>query len=267
MGQLLILYSGELEQTMMKQFCMSQNLRLLFSKHEMPASVDDLIGAFGASFSQRNRGTLLNDKFAFDALESTLNGPASRTPHRQLSDLPRDSYLLLRQLIALCNEPVVELDSLIPRAVMETEVNRLGETFSAASTSQGNSCIIFKEKSGEWTAGLIRDIFSHTRRQAKGTTLTETFIVVNQYASLRADHESLDHFRSFCVGGRIFYDRFRPCAVLLKADDVICPFAGAPLSVAGINEGCMYVLPLDKVFDSSVFSSFFTQRQQIYQGL
>jgi hypothetical protein len=227
---------------MLRRFCHTQNLRCLFDKRQLPDCISDLIPALQAAFNGSTHGTLVNDSLAF-AQEFAENSP----PDGNLSNLSDEIYSLF-QVWTMDHDQGCDVRRLCPRATKYTKFERLGETYQVAASSHGSSKIVYRG-SVDWSAGRIREIFSHTRQQISGN-VTETFLVIDSYAPLSHEHAQRDHYRKFphSAGGRLFYDRFLPQPVLLRKRDVVCHFAGiSHVDVSGIDGGCIWVLPLNKV--------------------
>jgi hypothetical protein len=230
---------------MLRRFCQGQNLHNLFSKQQIPECIHDLIPTFATAFGDKNLGTLLNDSFAFtqSAQEEVL--PFSK----DISDLSDDVYSLLQEWVAEHDPEASDVRRLCPGAVVHTTFERQGETYEIATKSLGRSAIIYKSSSADWSAGRIRAMFSHTRK-CRSDNVTDMFLLIDPYVPLSAEDAAFDHYRGFphCSGGRLFYQRFTPQPILLRKQDILCHFGGIQnVAVAGIEEACIWALPLNKV--------------------
>jgi hypothetical protein len=237
---------------MFTRFCMGQNLRALFQLTQVPPSLRPLVENFLRVFRSDSRGTFLGDALAFDEQFRKMDEQTTWKPN-DLSTLPDDTYLLLRRWISSHDRSMAQ-EPISDAAYMRTQVKNLDETLHTYSTSPTDSRIVYSASGAhaadeEWSAGQIAAIFSHTRRQPTGRSVTQTFLLVNEYAPLRSTDSSQDHYRAFPhFGGCLFYDRFKSKQVLICLEDVKSRFVFTPQQVSGIKY--MHALPLVKVHDT-----------------
>ena len=225
---------------------MGQNLRALFQSQQIPTSLDPIITEYERAFQSDIRGTFLHDNLSFD--DTFRNKQEEPRSAKDLSALPKAMYQLLQKWIS--QRDVNMTAGYIPSNVFRRQkIGRLGQIFQIATVSAGDSNIVYKLPSqGDWSAGSIIDIFSHTRYKADGEKVAQTFFVVQEYVPLSPTHRQLDHYAEFPeLGGRLFYKKFKPNPVLIAVDDVVCHASYMCQSVSGIEEEFIHLLPLDKV--------------------
>ena len=240
-----------MEKTMFKHYCMGQNLRRLFTEQQIPEALYPIITEYEKTFTADIRGTFLNDTLAFDEnfakVEEKVQWKNSKLP-----TLPKETQRLLHDWIAARDPQCLAEGFVPPTGYIRTKIGRLGQTFQVRSASLGDSNVLFNYRKGEesWSAGSITEIFSHVRYSASGAPTTQTFMLVNPYAPLEADHALLDQFEQIGfpqTSGRLLYQRYEAAQVLIAVDDVYCHFALTPLVLDTINEKLVHVLPLDRV--------------------
>jgi hypothetical protein len=231
---------GEMEATMFDHFCMTQNLRMLFSMHRLPlTSAREIIVEYERTFNNDIRGTLRSDMLAFDESYESTEETTSWTDS-DLCDLDDTSYKLLTEWVASNDRHVKQVNG---RAFFRMKIGRLGSVLQTKEASFRDSHIVFRKEVSNWSAGCIRQIFTHTRMRSK-KMITQTFFVVDAYTSLSPEDAALDHYRDFPIGGgRLFYKRFEDVPRIMTSDDIKCQFAYTPLPVEGISQECIHALP------------------------
>ena len=80
-------YSGEMELTMLKRFCMAQNIRTLLSR--VPPELEDIGDIFAEAFDSDGRGTLQNE------IGSHMDSEVIFTNFKRFSRLKPELYRLL----------------------------------------------------------------------------------------------------------------------------------------------------------------------------
>lgn len=247
-------FSGDLGKTMLRKFCMGQNLRALLSPDETPPVLHDLLAEYQHTFNSDNRGTLLNDTLAFDLSFKKSTESVTWTP-KDMKPLPTSEYVQLVDWYSHHLPATTPYDYCSHnRVFMREKVQWLGQMFQTnKSSSFGDSKIVFSQGAypKEWSAGCIRNIFSHTRTRNSpndSESITQTFVLVDVYSPLLPEHEHLDHYRVFPMGGHIFYERFEPRAVLMRIDDILGHFGYVSVEIPGIDaDKCLLAKPFVKV--------------------
>lgn len=235
---------------MFERFCMGQNLRAMFSVHDIPPELHPIIEDYDDTFRADIRGTFINDDLAFNALyqkqaQKVTWSITDETP------LPKETLALLRRWVS-DRDPSVAADKITRSVFVRKTIGRLGQLFQTPHASKGNSNIVFDNGGGSWSVGVIDSIFSHIRYSANGSEKTDTFLVVDEYIHLSPDDAVSDHFRNFAPAGCLFYHKFTGQPVLVNIDDVTCHFGSSVLAVPGIDSPCVHALPLAKVCLSSI---------------
>ncbi|KAJ3553429.1 hypothetical protein NM688_g3618 [Phlebia brevispora] len=243
---------GEMEMTMLRRFCVAQNIRALMTTNVIPAAVEprevvknaleQLEQKFSNIFQGNdNRGTLLNDmwaaekdasiQFANTTVRTRLSGATYELLQQQLSHEVKRARVILR-------EPVLKQHTVILRGVK----------FSTMGTSLGDSQVIFRSASnGQTSAGRICEIFLWEEKLKDGSTTMKPFLLVKPLQSLMEVDALQDMFRNYpWIGGSLFYEAFESQPVLLRVEDIISHFAATPYMSDFIRHACIHVLPLDR---------------------
>jgi hypothetical protein len=175
----------------------------------------------------------------------------------RLSSLSTDSYELLKHWI-LEHDP--RSHGPPTSAVFHrTHITRLGQRFEVSSSSSTNSQILYRqgtsrvlqrrpETSHSWNAGVLNQIFSHTRTRENGRQLTQTFAVLTPYETLsKTLAERKDRYKDFPVlANRLFYEQLSNTQLIIPLDQIVCHFAYTPVDLGG-EFTLMHAHPLDKV--------------------
>ncbi|KAJ3502748.1 hypothetical protein NLJ89_g8745 [Agrocybe chaxingu] len=236
---------GELEKTMLKRFCMGQNLRALFKPEELPAEIHGLIELWEKTFDIDIRGTLRNDTFTFDA--QYREQPETKTwKDSEEERLPTEWLSELRDWIRH-HDPAADHTSLSPWAHVKTKVTRLGEVYQVEAKSPPDSHVYYRGKRDELTAGCIVGIFTHVRVRCDQEIKTETFFVLKQYMPLPEQLTKFDHYRRYpVVAGRLFQEYTYPEIVLINSEDILYHFGYGRVMLPEIGIPTMAAIPLDR---------------------
>ncbi|KAI6001766.1 hypothetical protein EDD15DRAFT_2158234, partial [Pisolithus albus] len=235
---------SELEQTMLRRFCMGQHLRALISSEFLPHDATSLLVDFDRIFQTNLRGTLFNDILAFDG-SSDVSEDTSDTG--EITLMSEDQCRLLHDWLSTNAIDYDPRKGVRPYASVHKSVRRRGEVYSVASASLKNSHIMFRVTGSDHAAGVIQHIFSHRRVTTNNVMLTQMFFVVSQYAELPIEVPLSRAYKCFPdVGVRCVSTTLLPNARLLTASDVLCHFAHATVHVTDMECEVLYVQSLDK---------------------
>ena len=228
---------GELEQTLLTRFCMSQDIRILMQTANLSPILSQLQLAFSKALESDTRGTFWNDLWAFTpdeqftALSKSKEAPLPRWIREKLIK-GKLGGIATRH----CPYACLTLESLTFR----------GMRFSIATNSLGNSYIVFNRKSGNndpWSAGSIQMIF-HLRIDE---TTHGPFFVIKPYLPLNTDDSRFDPYRKFLLAaGQLVYEECGDL-VVCTLEEASCHFAHTPYKCPNITKQCIHVLPLDRV--------------------
>lgn len=243
---------------MFKRFCMGQNLRAMFSVHDIPPILHPIIEDFEDTFQADIRGTFLNDDLAFNDMfqKESQNKTWDVTDE---TPLPKDIIALLHPWIESHDPDAV--GGTCPRsAFIRTKVARLGQLFQTPRTSVADSNVVFSHGSDTWSAGVVHSIFSHVRYRLDNSHQMDTFMVVDEYVPLSSSDAVFDRFRDFAPSGRLFYQEFKEKKALINIDDIVCHFGSSEQGITDITSPCVHALPLNRVRSTphsfSVFSAY-----------
>ncbi|KAI9434615.1 hypothetical protein H4582DRAFT_1818464 [Lactarius indigo] len=230
---------GELEQTLLTRFCMSQDIRVLMQSTTLPPILSDLQLAFSKALDGDTRGTFWNDLWAFSpsadesfsVLERSKEVPLPRWIKERLAKGALGG-IAAKHYPQMC----FSQDSLTSR----------GMQFSIAKNSLGNSYVVFKRKAESdksWSAGSIQMIF-HLQIEEE---MHGPFFTIKPYLPLNTLDLKFDPYQIFLfAAGQLVYEE---CGdeVVCVLDEVLCHFAHTPYSSPEIPKPCVHVLPLDRV--------------------
>lgn len=140
---------GELEQTLLTRFCMSQDIRILMQTANFPPVLSDLKLAFSKAFDGDMRGTFWNDLWAF-----------SPSPDEKISMLAKSKEVQLPMWVkeklgkgALAGIAAKHCPQL---CLSQESFTIRGMKFSVPTNSLGDSYVVFKRKAESnksWSAG------------------------------------------------------------------------------------------------------------------
>ncbi|KAJ3493779.1 hypothetical protein NLJ89_g10940 [Agrocybe chaxingu] len=236
---------GEMEKTMLKRFCMGQNLRTLFKPEELPPHLHELITLWERSCGADIRGTLKTDSFTFDVRYREL--PEQRTwKDDDEMRLPPDWFSILRQWVQK-HDQEADPTLLSPFAYVRTKVERLGELYHVESKSAANSYVYFAAEDGTPTAGSIQAIFSHTRGRQNESSKTETFFILKRYKPLPPQLASFDHYRRYpLVAGRLYQESTYQQVTIINGAELLYHFGYGRIFVEEIGLPTFAAIPLDR---------------------
>lgn len=110
-------------------------------------------------------------------------------------------------------------------AVPYTTISIAGVFYKCRTRSQGDSNVIFQHPAFEGEEpGRIEQIFVH-RRVTGSETAEDIFLVVRKLHSLSAEDRVLDPYRSFSMGGSLYYDQYEKNILVARPKDIVCHFA------------------------------------------
>jgi hypothetical protein len=229
---------GELEQTLLMRFCMSQEVRILMQSTKLPPIIKDLQRSFSKTLDGDARGTLWNDLWAFTP-EVDFSVPVKP------KGIPVPTWIHDKLIGGLLGR--ISPKSHLSTCLTQESLTIRGMQFSIATNSLSNSYVIFKMKSGgndkPWSAGSIQMIF---HIPIEGTT-HGPFLVVKPYLALSTVDSQFDPYRKFLIAaGQLVYEECGDLSVC-ALDEVLCHFAHTPYSSPNISKRCIHVLPLDRV--------------------
>ncbi len=230
---------GELEQTSLTQFCMSQDIRVLMQSANLPPILGDLQLAFSKALGGDTHGTFWNNLWAF-----------APGPDEHFSILAKSKEVPLPRWI---NEKLTKgtLGGIAakhcPQVCLSQEsLTFCGMQFSIATNSLSNSYVVFKRKTENdksWSAGSIQMIFHlQIKEEMHGP-----FFTIKPYLPLNTADTQFDPYRNFLfAAGQLVYEECSDVVVCML-DEVLCHFAHTPYTSPEIPKPCIHVLPLDRV--------------------
>ncbi|KIK15242.1 hypothetical protein PISMIDRAFT_115463, partial [Pisolithus microcarpus 441] len=236
---------GELEQTMLHRFCMGQQLRALMSSEFLPHNATSVLVDFDRIFQTSLRGTLFNDILAF---EGPLDVSDESSDAEDFTPMPEDQCHLLHGWLSTHAMDYDPTKGVRPYASVHKSIRHCGETYAVASASLKNSRILFRMEGNDHAVGVIQYIFSHRRVSTNNVVLTQTFLVVSQYAELPLGLPLSSTYEGFPDAGvHLVSTSLLPSAQLLTTSDIVCHFAHATIRTTDMESEVLYVQSLDKV--------------------
>nr|VWO94193.1 STE/STE11/BCK1 protein kinase [Ganoderma boninense] len=259
----------DLSGTLLRRFCMQQNLRLMINCQELPEEFHDVVLGFMDTFRSKAAMSFLAatlgrdddlDEFASDIEGKDVQIPNdSQDPNSTLRSqviLPQEIFTLFdhwwrNHQAESSSEPV------LPFARMMNQVTIDGVEYTKYQKLPQDSNVVIKTEDGQdWQAGRIRDIFEHTQYHR-----SQLFLVIDCFERLTDQHALRDPCRAFPIaGGRFFYKALAPAPRIIKTCDVLGHFACIDRTLPGGRNQeqtdhddietemieCLHVLPLDK---------------------
>ncbi|KAJ7138672.1 hypothetical protein C8R43DRAFT_955157 [Mycena crocata] len=239
---------GDMEITMLNRFCMSQNLRTLMRKSQLPTGpgIDPLLVDFENTFNSGEQGTLLNDSLALDDATRTVTEVQDWDERHEKTLLKGKMRTLLIQWF-IKNQNRAEDSLQILHIFYRSELLLTGQKFQPNKANTGNSKVVFyadvDKGTKQWSAGCIREIFS----VSLSPNVAKTFAFVDVYAQVEGADAKLDYYRQFPIGGGgLFYNQMSG-AVLLPAEDILGHFVYTVQTLASITKEHFHALPLPRV--------------------
>lgn len=141
------------------QFCMMQNLRSTMTGLQLPPAIVEISTEFDKAYGGNIRGTLFSDQLLGEGIRQ--KGSAS---------------LLSNEVCKLYLSRFGETSRsyLAHSAKTYRRLEYWGYTLATSSTAEKDSHIMLREKSGNWTAGCIQQIFSLPSSGSSGTPFNKT---------------------------------------------------------------------------------------------
>lgn len=243
---------GDIEKTFFRYFPMGANLRALLADIHWPDGEEyqHMKNKFMKAFDHGSRGTLITDILSWG---SSVDASLPKVPN--VVTLDDDWYThFLQRMNADVDLPYARWDSpgtsnplLSNRVQITNNVTISGIKFSPF---KGDAYVLFHlPGSPEISAGRIETLFLHTRAVSNlsGDTVTEPYLVIQEYDTLLLDHQTHDPFRRIpYLEANLCYNSFKGTRVL-KASDVVSHFASMVYTPTEIGRECIVVLSLDRV--------------------
>ena len=110
-------------------------------------------------------------------------------------------------------------------AVSYATISISGVLYKCRTRAQGDSNVIFHHPAfdGE-EPGRIEQIFVH-KRAIGSEAVEDIFLVMRKLIPLSTNDLALDPYRSFSVGGSLYYDEYEAGLFVARPNDVVCHFA------------------------------------------
>ena len=223
---------------MLTRVCESQNIRT--AMRNLPPELDGVEDSFASTFESDRRGTLPVE------VGSYFDRHVSFPNTKRMTELPDDLYALLQRRNPNSNPS--------RKALLQPYIDYRRAIYARHNNAEANSHVIIGEYPfGKWNAARITDIIAlHDGIQSGSSVAAYDLVVAVQlFIELSEDDTSKDFYRAqkreFGVGC-LFYKRTRQEKRLIRAEDIVCHFAGNVIGeVPGIGKHCIHVLPLYRV--------------------
>ncbi|KAI0310069.1 hypothetical protein OF83DRAFT_1088625 [Amylostereum chailletii] len=247
--------AGEMEETFLRYFCMSSNLRAFMQTIKFPED-NPAFAKWAKTFPIAMGRPVEVQEFH---LQDASHFPYEYNRSKEVS-LPDIIY---EGLLCRVNHdsPVLYFPWRTPgdkRKIAATgqrirSVEHFRTKLSSPERTSGNSFIAFTSPYNQdqrYRAGQICDIFLHRRvdQFAEGTSpVIEPFLVVREYVELSIEdqiHDPYHHFEHLDTSLR--YNRFKEDVHVLRPCDVLAHFASYVYMPPNISEQCVVVCLLDR---------------------
>lgn len=244
----------------MKHSCRAANLRAILDDPEIRPHVTELVEAYTHLQSEDRRGTRLRESVSLGTPSSASGEGATKS--MTLEDAWFKALLEFMNLEA-GGERFVDIRErrripgtrqLLNRGVHVPSVHEHGVSYRAEANSSKDSNIMFwtDQSHSSFSAGRILKIFSYSYREVDGQIIDGTYLFVHPYAELSEADTAHDYYRKYpFVGGQLYYERRMP-GIVITPGRIISHVARTPIVMPGIADPCVHILPLDKVFPSTL---------------
>ncbi|RDX47419.1 hypothetical protein OH76DRAFT_1456796 [Lentinus brumalis] len=262
---------SDMPTTFMRYFYLGAMLRWMMDTFRWPGLPEyaDMMQAFRTAFASYRKGTHAVES-VFSSLGDDEGTPEDDTPTLDNTPLSRrggtEKHLpndLYNDLLTLINRTsskrfasyyvgAIDAGDYLPPMVESVDrVEHKGVTFGTVSRGTRNSFVMFSRVIGgeqQVVAGQISEIIMHTRRVDGDTTVTEPFLLVNQFKTLSEAHRKFDPYLKFLdVPSWLCYNVHSPERHLLRLEDIISHCATYVYTPAGIEKECIVIRSLDRV--------------------
>ncbi|KAI0694480.1 hypothetical protein C8T65DRAFT_585017 [Cerioporus squamosus] len=262
---------SEMATTFMRYFYLGAVLRWMMDTFRWPELPEyaEMMQAFRTAFTSYRKGTQAVES-VFSSLGDDEGTPEDdKPPHDDTplnrrggteKHLPNDIYDDLLTLInrtsskhyTSFHEGAIGAGDYLPPMVESVDrVDHKGVTFSGAPRGMRNSFVLFpRVVAGERqvVAGQISEIFFHTRRVDDDTTVTEPFLLIDQFKTLSEAHRKFDPYLKFPdVPSWLCYNEHSPEQHILRLEDIISHCATYVYTPAEIGKECIVIRSLDRV--------------------
>lgn len=225
---------GEMEKTMLKRFCVAQNIRILLQR--LPKRLQAVSEAFTKAFDSDGRGTLQEEIGSYQNSRATYDNINNETI------LSKELYQLLRD----------KRENEIPfrRALMQTHISYKRKSFATFAHAPSDSYIIYTDSNGACRAGRITDIIVQKNYGTEKSKHTTT-LVVDRFPTLGTTDAVMDPYlaqkRDVGFVGCLCYSDPLPLKDLIELDDIICHTMCHPNDFPGVSREAAHFLPLLRV--------------------
>lgn len=248
--------------TFMNKVCRAANFRTLLRDSKLQQAIEEVIAAYDDYQTEDGRGTRISDdlKLAHSTIfpfrPSAKSVTFKQTKHPYVFDSALfPSFLTLLNRESGWDHYVDEMQLhrfneqqcfLRRKAMLCSQACVNGVTFKAFNVSENNSNAIVRHDEGRFFAARIVDIVLHERYD-EDAFRAEPFLVVQRLQSLQGHARAKDPYRRYVHAGGYLCGHGLAAPEVVRAEQLVSHFAKTPMRVAGIEEDCIHVLPLDRV--------------------
>ncbi|KAF7789598.1 hypothetical protein EIP86_000544 [Pleurotus ostreatoroseus] len=238
----------------MTRTCRAANMQHLIKDEQVYHDTKELIDAYNEVHFEDRRGTRIRETFTEQRRGVMLEKGVTQG---MLEDC---HFQLLCQLLGESPRPS-DPDLSVRVVTYLSRLSSLGVSYRCAKDSHKDSNILFSvAEPPRERAGKIEVLFCHTRLSDHGD-VTESFLIVRPHLELNDKDSKHDPYRQYkWAGGRICYDRTEPTPAIIRPSQILSHFAKTPMTIEGIAEPCIHVLPLNRVRRKTSFSDLLANR-------
>lgn len=246
--------TGDLEKTILRRFCIEQDLRAGFSKAMLPAALHSLVNLFSQKFKPSTQGTLVADAISFasgiddgelaeEGSDDELVGKDKRI------ELPQSSSKALKKWLRKQSGEIHDI-TLPLLALQEKSLVYRGASYKPKHISTRDSHVAVGT-THSWRSAQIQSIFTFTY-YISGKERMQTCLIIKRSTELEKEDARFDHYRTFATAGRICYSQEGPGEEVISPTELLCHVARTPGVCSRITKPHVHVLPLDRVCGSSM---------------
>lgn len=226
---------GELEQTILKRFCETQNLFSLSTI--LPGPLQALADVFVRRFKPHLQGTLITDSLA-EGVESSECGPSIQTPLDEETVSLLAGWKSQNANLSTFHTP--------HKATYRRGATHNGSELKPANVSFPDSLVVVGTEE-VWSAAQIECVFD-VELYPKGERKVFTLLKIRYFEEMAAGDILNDIYRKFDGVGRIVYVEGRSCKKeVIPISSAISHFAMTEAVLPKIRRKHAHILPLFRV--------------------
>lgn len=254
--------------------CRASNLQSILTEQDLQEDLREVLEVYEHIKREDSRGTRISDDVTLQSNIPPIAASNSRTmpsnPTTAEVALDRGEYEAICNLLNQDRSSTTyasryqlqELSEPLPprREILWHKGVYSGEVFlkgvTCSTSGKGRNILVMGDDENPVHAARLEKVITHTRRSGSANA-QETFLIVRKLIPLEVRDRPRDLYRQFgWCGGFLCYHRYNETVEAIKPSSFICHFGRTQLSIDGISEECVHVLPQSRVSYSKILSLF-----------